>query len=133
MSGVKDSVFHVVDRDGGRHTITAQQMTSDREAVVLWSGDSEVASFLGPLSAHRGASVTPAAEPLLAIGSAFLSSPEKSPLVEAIESIARLTWEAPEGEDREFLKAHLVRLTGEQWHQLLPTVPRASFAGHPDS
>lgn len=130
MTQAKESVFHVVDRLGVRHTITAEAMNSDGESVVLWVGGREVASFLGPLSAHRGASVAPAAEPLMAIGSTFLSSPEKSPLVDAIESIARLMWEAPEGEDREFLKAHLVRLTGEQLHQLVP-VPPASFAGHP--
>lgn len=130
MTQAKESVFHVVARDGTRHTITAQRMTSDCEQVVLWADGSEVASFLGPLSAHRGASVTPADEPLLAIGSTFLSSPEKSPLVEAIESVARLLFEAPQGEDRDFLKAHLLWLTGEQLHQLVP-VPPASFAGHP--
>ena len=130
MTQAKESVFHVVDRLGNHHAITADSMNSDGESVVLWVGGCEVASFLGPLSAHRGASVAPAAEPLMAIGSTFLSSPERSPLVDAIESIARLTWEAPEGEDREFLRAHLVRLTGEQLHQLVP-VPAASFAGHP--
>ena len=126
MTQAKESVFHVVARDGTRHTITAQRMTSDCEQVVLWADGSEVASFLGPLSAHRGASVTPAAEPLLAIGSAFLSSAEKSPLVEAIESTVRLVWEAPTAEDRDFLKAHLVRLTGEQLHRLVPPVPACS-------
>lgn len=126
MTKAKESVFHVVDRLGTHHTITAESMNSDCESVVLWAGGNEVASFLGPLSAHRGASVAPAAEPLMAIGSAFLSSAEKSPLVEAIESTVRLVWEAPTAEDRDFLKAHLVRLTGEQLHRLVPPVPARS-------
>ena len=126
MTQAKESVFHVVARDGTRHTITAQRMTSDCEQVVLWADGSEVASFLGPLSAHRGASVTPAAKPLMAIGSAFLSSPEKSPLVEAIESTAHLVFDAPQGEDREFLRAHLVKLTVEQMHRLASPVPACS-------
>lgn len=131
MSEVKDSVFHVVDRDGNRHTITAQRMVSDRESVVLVSGGHEVASFLGPVSAHRGGAVAPAAEPLLAISSTFLSSPEKSPLVEAIESTARLVFDAPQGEGREFLKAHLVKLTVEQMPRLASPVPACSLQESP--
>lgn len=126
MTKVQESVFHVVDRLGHPHVVTAESMNSDGESVVFWVSGSEVASFLSPLSANRGASVVPATEPLLAIGSAFLSPPEKSPLVEAIESIARLTWEAPKGDDREFLMAHLVRLTSEQLNCLLPPVPACS-------
>ena len=126
MTQAKENVFHVVARDGTHHTVTAEVMNTDCEQVVLWSGGSEVASFLGPLSVQRGAAVALAAEPLLAIGSTFLSSREPSPLVEAIESTARLVWDAPQGEEREFLKAHLVRLTGEQLHCLVPPVPPCS-------
>ena len=133
MSEAKESKFHVVDRNGDRHVITASSMVSDGDLLVLWHGDTEVGSFLGPLSARRGESVVSAAEPLMAIGTTFLGAREQSPLVEAIESVARLLFDAPKGEDRDFLKSHLVRLTDEQFHQLVPPVPRASFAGHPDA
>lgn len=141
MTAAKEKVlsaFHVMDRASNRHVITAEQMTTDGEQVVLWDGSQEVASFLSPLSVHRGASVTPAAEPLLAIGSAFLSSPVQSPLVEAIESLGRLLVDAQGQGDAHrvcgapgerlpvfgLLAQHLETLCIEQCHQLCALPPR---------
>lgn len=128
MTQAKESVFHVVDRLGNHHAITADSMNSDGDSVVFWVGGSEVASFLCPLSSQRGASVVPATESLLAIGSAFLSSPDKSPLVEAIESAARLLREfesVGRPADRGSagvpgrLVNHLDELLGEQSRQMI--------------
>lgn len=69
------------------------------------------------------------AEPIRALGAVSCFSSPASPLVEAVESTARLVWDAPQGEDRKFLRAHLARLIGEQLRCLVPPVPPCSFQG----
>lgn len=106
-------------------------------AVMVLTDGSEVAAYFPDVVSVVKQEIAQGAEPAviaveaakysLGCGSAFLSAP--SPLVEAIESTARLVWEAPTSVDREILKSHLVSLIEEQLHQLVPAIPNESPSG----